>query len=1146
MILCDYEMVFEDPVSLVRGFAQNLHIEVSKLSFSWRNMIAMQCMFTLWAWCIVQASGSFYLIASRMASQVYKRTRLYRMPTCSEIRSLSGYLFCSLCINTTCLEIIGLGEMEVQAISCLTRSWQIHVFMIVSLGLIWTVRIREEERILMPRSSALKGGCRKGIPRKQGRASFTGIFLLANLIGAHAIDTGNLTLSRSHPDDQRTSAAYQSKGCQDCHGLSSPCGVQELPVSTRHETQEGRSGDVFQLRLQQPGHTSALFGENTTDQNAPVTLSDGRANWQSHCCNFDASKPRFGYCKRQELVNTTRGDIPQNVQEDMISLMQVGPPAQDMISHYVGEVTRSRRAVRILSWFHASEHIGRFQHELRHVHFDFQLPGGMAVRAVWGRDVGRRAVYIVPVRPPPATTEGATPTVIVTTTRGDNILPTYIEYWLDAHMTCGSFLFVTRAFLTVSEMFLRVIPMNQCVWQNECTIMTENGGQQHVYDWYEVVPIQEGSRLIFSELTPPATDGSSTCADLDGTDSEISDDLGSGPPSHESPVGEDEMQHGSDEHSLVQLTMPIDLPTETASPHLVIPSSIQGIIYLDNTLAEQADALQLYVRDRIGAPTSFVGVHAWLLRAGTHEAQFFARRVAMSSDRSFSMTLFREGADVFGEETAGVTIVCPALEPLQLRAHPVDLIAIPEQQLREGCRAVLIDIIGTVLPKRVAVILFQADTVRAVAIRIGVRHLCDPQNIRCSIQMRTPHRVDVWEYHQRLSCLHGAGLTLLIEQLDATCTQHRTDARVDVEDTSHMQMGRIRPHPCHVTRYLQGWFQTEGEVTLWIHCRPDVTTQMFPASCSFDRPDTARKQCEMYWDACHGAASLQIIPVDPPPVFLFVARPHMIVVVDMRQDDYPILVQTHRNGQTNLLSILVPGQFPPVDVAALFHLALPQHECASDTFCYAVHEQVRYMYRHDIPVQRGAFYLLFEHTQNLEATPPTSCGESSPSSDVYDEIWTEVYERTAPTEGDDMFSLMQRPYPGPPTDQQTADLTSEATQPSSASADVTHEGQNDWGRTLATQTLTGSLDGCASGNTWLNIAEPMSANEISSLSISSFTDMDAPPQLRPIALHGLWNRTGHMRSSVTGVSTALAGLTQTSQGYFQWQSNSGRTFLPWL
>ena len=706
IILCDYEKVFEGPVSIVRRFAQNLHAEVSNLFLPWRNTILMQCMFTFWAWCIAQASCSFYMIAYRTISQVYKRTRLYRMPTCSEIRSLCGPLFCSFCINTTCLEMIRIDEVEVQAISCLTMFWQIHASMIVSLGLIWTIRIREEERISMPRSSVRKGGCRKGIPRKQGNVSITGLFLLANLIGAHAIDTGNLVFGQSHLDDQRTSTAYQSKGCQDCLGLSSPCGVQDWPVSPRHETQEGRSGDVFQMRLQQPGHPSAHFGESTTDQNAPVALSDGRANWQSHCCSFNASKPRFGYCKRQELVNTTRGDTTHYVQEETISLMQVGPPAQDMISQYVGEVTRSRRAVRILSWFHASEHIGRFQHELRHVHFDFQLPGGAAVRAVWGRDVGRRTVYIFPVRPPPATAEGATPTVIVTTTRGDNIVPTYIEYWLDAHKTCGSFLFVTRSFLTVSEMFLRVIPMNQCVWQNECTIMTENGGQQHVYDWHEVVPLQEGSRFIFSELTPPATDESSTCADPSGTDSEISDDLSSGPPSNGPPSGEDEMQHGSDEHSLMQLTTPKESPIEISPSHFATPSSIQGIIYLDHTLAEQADALQLYVRDRIGVPTSFVGIHAWFLRAGTHETQIFARRVAMSSDRSFSMTLFREGADVFGEETAGVTIVCPALEPLQLRAHPVDLIAIPEQQLREGCRAVLIDIIGIALPKRVAVLLF--------------------------------------------------------------------------------------------------------------------------------------------------------------------------------------------------------------------------------------------------------------------------------------------------------------------------------------------------------------------------------------------------------------------------------------------------------
>lgn len=164
-----------------------------------------------------------------------------------------------------------------------------------------------------------------------------------------------------------------------------------------------------------------------------------------------------------------------------------------------------------------------------------------------------------------------------------------------------------------------------------------------------------------------------------------------------------------------------------------------------------------------------------------------------------------------------------------------------------------------------------------------------------------------------------------------------------------------------------------------MHSLPANVVQEFPSACEFDKVETFFVQCAEYWTMVP-SARLSFVPIDPPPIFLQLPRPHILVISGLTATDCPFLCQVFSQGRSNLVSVVLPEPFPPTDVATLFAVAMPQHECIHAAPCYARYRTDRYMYRHDIELHRGAFVQLYEFIDDTESDT-TVC-------ETNDEIWT--------------------------------------------------------------------------------------------------------------------------------------------------------------
>ena len=94
---------------------------------------------------------------------------------------------------------------------------------------------------------------------------------------------------------------------------------------------------------------------------------------------------------------------------------------------------------------------------------------------------------------------------------------------------------------------------------------------------------------------------------------------------------------------------------------------------------------------------------------------------------------------------------------------------------------------------------------------------------------------------------------------------------------------------------------------------------------------------------------------------------------------------------------MLEGRYPPIGVDAVFRLASPQNDCVYGAICYAIYNNERYQYFHDIPLTKGTFVKLYEFPQESEAS--TECGTGSPS--ISSALsWQEVFsgENTATPE----------------------------------------------------------------------------------------------------------------------------------------------------
>lgn len=373
---------------------------------------------------------------------------------------------------------------------------------------------------------------------------------------------------------------------------------------------------------------------------------------------------------------------------------------------------------------------------------------------------------------------------------------------------------------------------------------------------------------------------------------------------------------------------------------------------------------------------------------GTSEVFLTPRDCAFVKDVSFARAFGLAWSDLVEESPYMVALVHPEVPPLSLKVSSLHLVGLTRRQQAAKERIFLIDIIFRGLPRRAAVRAFVGDTVRDVVLRLGLLHLCGPEQYRCLLTQYEGERV--WNLFDVIEEPHATSFKLLFRsygKADSCATPTYTDDTGDM--VSMMQMATS--HSTVLIQYVRGWTFAKGSVTFWIHCSVNSMLQRFSAICGFDRPMQIEDQCASFWQHCGPRQHLTMIPVDPPPVFLVLPRPHVLVIGDVVEDPLPVLCQVHERGRHDLVSVLLSTTSLSVNVAHLFDLVLSHHECEFGSYCHLVYMDDRFLYGEEVQLHRGAFVKIYETARDDYDRETTCDGAFEDDAESAALSWTDEY-----------------------------------------------------------------------------------------------------------------------------------------------------------
>ena len=243
--------------------------------------------------------------------------------------------------------------------------------------------------------------------------------------------------------------------------------------------------------------------------------------------------PHFDCCQRKPDTSVS-GDFvrfrqPGHSNIEDVSLMQVSPPALDMIGAFLRGASGSFGQIEILAWFHSRVHIGRLRSDVVRAPYNQASPAGPFVRGLWQRLLGPEEAYVFPVRPTPLLPAALTPHLIVTNVRGVDLFPLLFDYRDGNSVTRGTFIVVATQFPMISALFDSIRPGHDCIWGATCTIETDTLAAPCIYTWDSLIPLFEGIYIRMNEIPhevprQPVVMPDSTCsgapeADADSDDS---------------------------------------------------------------------------------------------------------------------------------------------------------------------------------------------------------------------------------------------------------------------------------------------------------------------------------------------------------------------------------------------------------------------------------------------------------------------------------------------------------------------------------------------------------------------------------------------------------------------------------------------------
>ena len=431
--------------------------------------------------------------------------------------------------------------------------------------------------------------------------------------------------------------------------------------------------------------------------------------------------------------------------------------------------------------------------------------------------------------------------------------------------------------------------------------------------------------------------------------------------------------HDSEDYVLMQFFTEAELRTVETEPVTRSPfaQSHMGTLLIDPEHVHENDLLRTYIHDRKGeAPRDAFTIYVWMLQLPDTKAAHTAQRCACTKDKSYTEALVRLWAVSFPLQQLAATLVHPDLQPLSLRVMPVDLIVTPKRDVSSGHKAFLIDVVGTPMPRRLAVLVFHQITVRSIAELAGARLICELPDTTCILRSAAPQNQQSWQYEQMVEAEHGSGLVLWIQP---TGQVQMLQAPLCDDDNSLMQLS-IASNDAAMTEYMQ-IATVLGFMHFWVH---DGDLPEFVQSdhrrVHWRRPRTLAALRQANWRDSHGQ-DWRFLQIEPIPVMGGVQQPTIIFHQNTGGDPWPILVKATRGIDQRLGTMVLNGELRPFSVSYIFGLMMPEHLCDRDRTCSAIMDGRAYAFWVDIPLRAGAFVELSEEEMTTEDS--TTCTDSA-------------------------------------------------------------------------------------------------------------------------------------------------------------------------
>ena len=783
-----------------------------------------------------------------------------------------------------------------------------------------------------------------------------------------------------------------------------------FPVLSHWTTSEEPGCALQSHRLQ----TFVPFDEILREENLPRELVNGvRVQYAHKNTQYGRHEfVRFSAGARMDFELTTEPQCPADSSmerpfvadftidplQDTLFLMQVRPLMEDMLTRHVRRVLGGNIRADVLTWMHHAEHIQQLQRDLRIVTHNPDLPLGHNIRSRWSHTFGRRPCYIFPVWPSPNSGRGPEPHFIVTTYIGQGLVPALIEYETDRSFKQASFVFRVQNWLTVHQIFDLVKPENQCIWRADCTLRCG----ENFFEWHQHVPLYEGIRLRMTEIErDDTTDGSTTCESSEELDqrsrvetvssqerSEEEEHVSFMQSASSSWQEEFEMEEASFQRALAELPV---ADGGTGDERVCIIPAANGLDDAFRTFLDQHFLL---------ADIQTHTVYTWIVSGQVAAA---ARVCVIDVSMSATRAVLLEWSDTEQDWPLTFAVAEPQPAPLSLRRYPIDVVGLLHSQRLRGERVFLIDILYVGHPRRVAVLCQTGDRLFEIVQKVGLGHYCQLEGVNCFLTWYDGDEGQVWEMDDLVEEKHASAFQLHLR--GQPCRRQPSGIR----GSSFMQRGFVRRVSQSVlNRYASQWFSAAEIITFWIH-PANCIVQEHSAMCDFRTDSDVFEQCASLWKDIGLREYVQVSPIEPPPIFMVIPRPHVIIWEGSIDDNIPILCQVFFGRRTNLVSILLEGRYPPIGVASLFLLASPQNDCDHDAICYAVYHNERYQYYHDIPIAGGTFVKLYEFPQESDSSTVSGSCSTATSADI---TWQEDFtgENTA-TPGEQLEAELSEENP---------------------------------------------------------------------------------------------------------------------------------------